>query len=149
MDVEAIAEDVDNAFGHFSHKHKFGSRIAVRHGLKAIGDLVKDIAHLVEDCTAASGEKEEGELLKELLNVAGEFSDPVVLVFKVAIDLILNGVDIYEEIRAAIDAVHQHDYYHFGLNVGEALAQLILGSKAPEYGFQDVLGSHVDDMFLQ
>ena len=106
MDVEAIGEDINNAFDHFSHKHKFGSRVAIRHGLAAIGDLVKDIAHLVEDCAAASGEVEEGELAKKLLKVGGEFSDPIVLVFKVAVDLILNGVDIYEEIRAAIDAVH-------------------------------------------
>ena len=108
--------------------------------------MVKDLVHLVIDCSAAKGEEEE-DLLKDLLKVAGDFSNPFVLAFKVGVDLILNGIDIIEEIKAAIEAVHAHDYYNFGLNVGEALAQLLIGS--PEYGFKDELGSHVADMFLQ
>ena len=94
--------------------------------------MVKDLAHLVEDCAAAGGEEEE-ELIKDLFKVAGDVSNPFVLVFKVGVDLILNGVEIIEEIKAAIEAVRAHDYYNFGLNVGEALAQLLIGS--PEYGF--------------
>ena len=58
--------------------------------------------------------------------MAAVFSNPVTLVYHVGHNLIMNGIDIYEKLDMGVIAYKKGDYYSFGYNVGEGMAEVFL-----------------------
>lgn len=79
------------------------------------------------DCKGIVGD------FKKLEEMAAVFSTPTGVVWHLGKDLVVHGVDIYKEIRAAVSAMEANPkkFYDFGFNVGKAGAQIILGEEEP------------------
>merc|ERR1712216_215671 len=59
----------------------------------------------------------------------GSFSSPTSFAYHIGHDLIVNGVNIFNEINGAINYWKAPDYNKFGFDVGHALAMVIIGEK--------------------
>ena len=53
-----------------------------------------------------------------------EFEDPYSFAWNAGENLLLNGIDIFEKIYDAIDDWGNKKYYQFGVDIGEALAEV-------------------------
>ncbi len=60
------------------------------------------------------------------------FSNPWMLLFVVGKNLIINGVDIYNTIDAAIKAFHKSKYFDFGKYSGQSMSMVFLKMVAPD-----------------
>ena len=58
------------------------------------------------------------------------FEHPVSFAWHVAGDIIHNGVKITKEVETGIEDYKNGDWYGFGLQFGEAAAQVFLGSES-------------------
>lgn len=61
--------------------------------------------------------------------MAAIFKSPQSFIYHTGKDLIVNGRQIYSEIKDSITQFEGQHYEAFGEDVGEALAKLILGQK--------------------
>jgi len=61
--------------------------------------------------------------------MASYFSNPETAVVHIGKDIIVHGVQIIKEVTAAVKAMEQKDYYDFGLNIGKAAAQILIGAE--------------------
>ena len=61
--------------------------------------------------------------------MAAIFSNPVSFAYHIGKDLIVNGVQIYEEINDSVLQYKSSHWNAFGFDVGEALAKLFIGQK--------------------
>merc|ERR1711988_1390081 len=84
-----------------------------------------EIKKAMTDC------KDIGQDWTKLATMAAEFSNPETAVVHIGKDLILHGKDIYNEVKASIDAWDKdpRDYYNFGFNIGKAAAQVLIGAE--------------------
>ena len=67
---------------------------------------------------------------KKLEQIALTFEHPVSFAWHVAGDIIHNGVKITKEVETGIEDYKNGDWYGFGLQFGEAAAQVFLGSES-------------------
>lgn len=120
-DGELIVKDAENAWNDFKSKDIHD----ITNGLKALGDAAFKIKAALTDCKAIKGDFEK------LAQLAASFSNPESVAWHLGKDLIVHGVDIFNEIEAAVAAMEANprDYYHFGYNVGKAGAQIIIGEE--------------------
>jgi len=65
--------------------------------------------------------------------MANSFSSPWSFAYHVGKDLLINGVDIYNDIDHAVDNWDTHNYEKFGENIGDALAKILIGQKVATY----------------
>ena len=91
-------------------------------GLKDIAAGVFKIKDAVTDCEGVVADFEK------LGEMAAIFSNPWSFAYHVGKDLILNGVDIFHEVEDSVTQFESSNYEAFGVDVGEALAKLILGN---------------------
>jgi hypothetical protein len=54
------------------------------------------------------------------------FSSPLTLIYTVGKNLVVNGVDIFEEILQSINYYHTKEYFNFGKEIGMALSETFL-----------------------
>ena len=134
-DAENVVSEVETAYSDFAKETFEG----VRDGIVEIGTMVTDLADTIKAC---SGDVTQ---IQNLWNMAQQFADPASFAWHAGKDLLIHGVDIYNEINSAITAYDSSDYKGFGENVGKALAQVLVGA---EYGYHARLNAHVNDMFL-
>ena len=78
---------------------------------------------MASDCAGIKGD------LKNLEELALIIMHPVTLVYHVGKNLVLNGIDIFNKMQQALKSQKDGDYFTFGENIGEALAELVLNAK--------------------
>jgi len=110
-DVEKLTTDVEEAVADFK-KMTFSG---VKAGVHKVGDIVDELETDVADC------KITAEDAKTLAKMAKNFTSPWSFIFHFGKNILLNGVDIYNDIQTSLDYYDKKDYYHFGYYVGEAL----------------------------
>jgi len=93
----------------------------VKAGINLIGEMVDQVQGDIKDCEVSV------EDAKKLAEMADNFKSPWSFAYNVGKNILLNGVDIYNEIASAIDFYDKNDYYNFGYQVGEALEEVIIG----------------------
>lgn len=59
--------------------------------------------------------------------MAAIFSNPASFAFHTGKDIIVNGVEIYHDVKDSVTQFEAKKYEAFGEDIGEALAKLILG----------------------
>jgi hypothetical protein len=115
-EAKEVVKDVELAYADF----KKGHASDVITGLKEVGSMLKALKSALKDCNW-SGD------IKKLESMSIIFASPLSFAYHVGKDLVLNGIDIYHEIRNAITDFEKSKWEDFGFNVGEAAAQVILG----------------------
>ena len=123
-DGEHIFGDVKSAIDDFEEDTASGTA----KGLKKLGEAVVVISHMMKDCAGVAAD------IERLEKMAAIFSNPVSFAFHTGKDIVVNGVQIYDDIEGAISQYKSQSYEAFGEEVGSALALLILG--APEADFE-------------
>lgn len=64
---------------------------------------------------------------------AHTFTDPKAFAFHIGKDILVNGVDIYNDIENADSNWEHEKYEQFGENIGDALAKIIVGAQDEFY----------------
>ena len=58
------------------------------------------------------------------------FANPLTLIFHIGKELLVNGVNIFEEIYGAVEFYRKGDFFNFGKNVGSAISLVLLKNSA-------------------
>lgn len=99
-------------------------------GLKTLGQSFQDVPDMMKQCNASLGRVHADSLhLKAALQA---MKYPGSFAFHLGQDLLLNGVNIFHEVNGATAAWDAQDYQDFGMHVGRALFQIVIGEGAPE-----------------
>lgn len=122
-DAEHVFGDVKAAVGDFEEKTASGTA----QGLKELGAAVITISHMMKDCHGVVAD------IERLEKMAAIFSSPASFAFHTGKDIIVNGVQIYDDIAGAVKQWKSQNYLAFGEEVGDALALLILGAPQADY----------------
>lgn len=92
----------------------------VLEGIQLIGKATKFLPEAARTCKAAQAD------IKALEDLINTFRDPVTFLYKIGRSLLINRVEVYTEVTAAIDAYNNKDYTNWGYWVGKAMATIIL-----------------------
>jgi hypothetical protein len=109
---------------------KEGSKESVEEGVQLIGQVIQEASSELVDCEIAV------DTFEQLFELASSFSHPLAFAVKAGKNILINHVEISDEIHAAIEAWDEPDFFTFGFNVGEALAQVFIGSSEREGEFE-------------
>ena len=120
-DSESFVKDVEAAYGHFKSE-KVDDIIA---GLKDVGMALLAVKNAMSDCSGITGD------FTKLGEMALVFSSPESFAIHIGKDIIVHGHDIYNEVKGAVSAFDAvpRDYRDFGLNIGKAAAQIVIGKE--------------------
>ena len=118
-DLSQDAIDIDYAVKDFEKD----TVKSVAEGLKMIGEALESLPAAMKNCEEAVADA------KNLIKMIEAFKSPISFVFHVGKDLIVNGVQIFEEIEAAVKDYKNKDYLDFGINIGKALDKIFVGNK--------------------
>ena len=118
-DAQSVVTDVEAAYNDFKQENFDG----VKHGIEELGTLVEDLANSIHACAG------DVTQIENLINMAKTFSDPLSFAYHAGKDLLIHGVDIYNEINDAITQYDASNYEGFGEDVGKAMAQVLIGAE--------------------
>jgi predicted translin family RNA/ssDNA-binding protein len=99
---------------------------SIKEGLKLLGQAIEVLPDAITACQATVSEAEK------LYQMLKAFSSPTSFAWHVAKDLIVNGVQIYDDINGAIKAYSQQNYQLMGYDSGHALAEVLIGASSSE-----------------
>ena len=85
-------------------------------GLHKLGESVLSLGAMMKDCPKVKGDFEKLEYM------ASVFSSPQTFAWHLSKDLLVNGVNIYNEITDSVTQWKSNNYEDFGKDVGKALA---------------------------
>jgi hypothetical protein len=127
-DISACADQTINVYSDFQQamsllKTDQNTVDEIEQGLGVISSALSHVQALIQDCGGIFPE------IQKLESTLGSFSNPVTLVFHVGEDLIVNGVNIYDEIMQAVSLWENQSYRQSGYQIGEALEQLLIGNR--------------------
>ena len=88
--------------------------------LKKIGEVFCDFFDIVQHC------KELPQDAKEIWEALKKFKSPFKLVVHIGKNIILNGVEVFREIKSAVTAWKNQDFYVFGYNIGAAAYNVLI-----------------------
>ena len=117
QDVEIAVTDLEIVYTDF----KDGSVPKIVDGLEHVADFIKTVKNGLSDCSHIQADWEK------LVKMAAIFESPTSFAYAVGKHLLLNGVEIYGEIKTAVQDYESQDFNDFGFQIGEASAKLILG----------------------
>jgi hypothetical protein len=116
-DADRTVEDLNEAY----HDFKLKTAAGTASGLVALGHAMEDLGHDVEECASVV------HLFETIVTWSHTFTNPISFAFHVGEDLLLNGVQIYDDIEDSITSWENGSYEKFGEDVGDALAKIIVG----------------------
>jgi hypothetical protein len=97
-----------------------GDSVSIAQGLAALGFALQDIPAAIQDCTGSYAKA------SNLVSAISALNDSSTYLSIVGKNVVLNGVDIYDEIYSAVQAFKAGAYKEFGTNVGLATSKLFL-----------------------
>jgi hypothetical protein len=118
-DAEHVFTDAEAAYEDF----KAGGAAKVIAGMKELADLFKQVKAGMSDCSSI---KADWNKLEKMVAV---FDSPTSFAYHVGKDLVVNGKDIFSEIKTAVSDYETQNWDDFGYQVGEAAAKTLLGAE--------------------
>jgi len=115
----SIGDDLDNAVKAFEAKKPL-------EGLKEIGEALVVLPDAAQKCNATR------VVIESVIDALEQFKSPKAFAYHVGKDLLVNGKDIYTNMKSATDAWGESptpDYENFGYYVGLSLKELIIGQE--------------------
>ncbi|CAD8099315.1 unnamed protein product [Paramecium primaurelia] len=122
-DSEALIDNIVKAIQNLETQTFDG----VKEGIKLIGIAIQQIPDAITACE--SGSEEMVALSKLLTNMLEQLRNPWTFSYKIGYNLIVNGLDIYQEINTAIKDWKSEIYEDFGKQIGFVLVQLLKETK--------------------
>jgi hypothetical protein len=119
QDVEEVVADAETAVADF----KAGDIQHVIDGVKEVGELIKVVKQGMQDCSHI---KADWDRLAKMVAI---FNSPTSFAYHVGKDLLVNGVEIYDDVTSAVNAYENQRWGDFGYAMGEAAAKALLGSE--------------------
>ena len=104
---------------------------SVKAGLKLLGQAIELLPTAMTACQQAVQDVEK------LNQMIANFENPWSFAYHVAKDLLVNGVQIYQDIEGAVAAYQVQDWETFGYNCGYAMALTLLGGQKPTFNMTD------------
>ena len=122
-DVKTVASEVETTISDFK-SHSYISAI------EEIGTIASGLSTDIQDCESASTEAQE---LAQQLKTIYEDSSAWTVTFEIGKNVLVNGVDIYNDITGAISAYDSADYYTMGQDIGNGTKEALVGSSAQTF----------------
>ena len=104
----------------------------VEAGLKEVGNFVELIPSAVSACESIP------EDIQKLIKMGAVFTHPLTLVYHIAKNLVVNGVNIFDEVSHGVVAFDDAQYNQAGFYFGEALSNVLLKGS---FSYQNGLAS--------
>ena len=118
MDMNPMVIDMVNAVNDFED----GSYHAIADGIYNLGQFISQVGIVMEDCVAIS--ESDVSKLKEM----GEaFEHPKQLIIDAENNVIMNGVEIYKDVRTALTDMKDSKYEQAGKKWGDVAALVLYG----------------------
>jgi len=118
-----VGEDFEQAIADFVTE----DATKVKEGIRLIGEALQVLPDAMTECQAAVSE------VQKIVALLKTFTSPMSFVYHVGKNLIINGVEIFNEVNSSYKAYQTADFYNFGYYLGEALAQLLLTQKTSTF----------------
>ena len=118
-DSEKVVADIEDAVQSFEKKNISG----VSKGLEDIADALTVVKNDIEKCS----QQKDIDQLKKLEQMLRQFKSPMSFAYHVGKDILVNGQDIYGQIKDAISNYKAAKYEAFGEDIGDALALTLIG----------------------
>ena len=125
-DIESCIKDVETVVTDAEQTYKDCTVHDLSHKVKCTADLAKLAKAAKTSVSDCKGITADWQKLEDMIKI---FSNPTAFAWHTLKDLIVNGVDIFHEVQAAMTAFKAKDWKNFGLNLGEASAKVLLGSQ--------------------
>ena len=122
-DVKNVASEVETTITDFK-SHSYISAI------EQISTIASGLSQDIQDCEGASTEAQE--LAKQLKTIYQD-SSAWTVTFDIGKNVLVNGVDIYNDITGAISAYDRADYYAMGQDIGNGTKEALVGSSAQTF----------------
>ena len=122
-DAKTVASEVETTINDFK-SHSYISAI------EEIGTIASGLSQDIQDCEGASTEAQE---LAQQLKTIYQDSSAWTVTFDIGKNVLVNGVDIYNDITGAISAYDSADYYTMGQDIGNGTKEALVGSSAQTF----------------
>jgi hypothetical protein len=122
-DVKTVASEVETTIADFK-SHSYISAIG------EIGTIASGLSTDIQDCEGASTEAQE---LAQQLKTIYQDSSAWTVTFEIGKNVLVNGVDIYNDITGAISSYDSADYYTMGQDIGNGAKEALVGSSAQTF----------------
>lgn len=119
-DFEQVISDAESAYKDFEQKD-------VEHiieGVKEVANLLETVKTGMSDCSSLKADWKKLEQMEQI------FDNPKSFAYHVGKDILINGVEIYNEVSTAIEDYTKEDWAGYGYNLGKAAAKTILGEES-------------------
>jgi hypothetical protein len=125
-DIASCIKDAEEVFGDAKiavndFKKKDVSDVIA--GIKEVAELMKVVHRGMSDCSSL---KADWEKLTKMIAI---FDSPTSFAYHVGKDLLVNGVQIYDEVELAITDYENAKWGDFGYQIGQAAAKTLLGEE--------------------
>ena len=91
-------------------------------GLKLLGQAIELIPDAMNECQTAIADAER------LYQMIANFKSPLSFAYHVGKDILVNGVQIYNEIDSAVNDYKSSNWRQFGYDCGYALGLVLIGN---------------------
>lgn len=123
-DSAHVATDIEGAIAELEKKSVAG----VTKGLEDMADALNTIAAGVQQCT----QSKDITQLKKIMELVKSFKNPKTFAMHVSQDILVNGADIFKQIEGTVSNFKAAKYEPAGENIGDALAEILIGTLAQE-----------------
>ena len=127
-DIKTVASEVETTVTDLK-AHQYITAI------EEIGTIAGGLSTDIQDCSSASTEAQQlAQQLETLYDNASAWD----ITFEVGKNILVNGVDIYNDITGAISSYDSADYYTMGQDIGNAMKDAVVGVQVGDFLEDDV-----------
>jgi hypothetical protein len=130
-DAKHVIDDAEAAYDDF----KGHDITQIINGVKEVADLLTSVKDGMQDCSHLKAD------WAKMAEMASIFESPTEFAYNVGKNLIINGKDIFKEVKTAIDDYKVQDWKNFGVNIGMAAAKTIVGDEEEAVTVPATMGS--------
>merc|ERR1719461_159446 len=127
-DIKTVASEVETTVTDLK-AHQYITAI------EEIGTIAGGLSFDIMDCSSASTEAQQ---LSQQLETLYEYASAWDITFGVGKNILVNGVDIYNDITGAISSYDSADYYTMGQDIGNAMKDAVVGVQVGDFLEDDV-----------
>ena len=118
-DVKTVASEVETTISDFK-SHSYIS------GIEEIGTIAQGLGNDIKDCEGAGPEAEQ---LAQQLEAIYSHASAWDITFEIGKNVLVNGVDLYNDITGSISAYDSGDYSTMGRDIGNGVKEALVGKQ--------------------
>ncbi len=114
-EAQAGVNGIDGAISELSS----GDKTGIKEGLEDLASALINLFQATQNCPKIYSH------VMDVISQLESLTNPVTLAVHVGEDILYNGVDIYHNVQGIINDYHSQDWYSFGADIGNILAELM------------------------